>query len=262
MLVRLWSVTHHSLPLPPSSLSFSLLDFLFTVIAPAVNKPKDHGSQARIPAGYPAPPTSSLTPTPPTLAHRRIPPNRGAGDVVLGLMVGWCSAHRHGLSGVPVGTSTTQNEHFLFITVLLNESILCYLLGRINLVTMFSYLRPSLLSSRRDDKEEELAKLGRNDDDHYLFYFTNFQLRLQGELATERRTTEESEAGVQLRERIADAMWAQYLQTLDERGEDDEDSDFDDEEADGEDGEGNESGMEDGDMDDECKLILHSAVVS
>ncbi|KAK6984531.1 hypothetical protein R3P38DRAFT_2778425 [Favolaschia claudopus] len=39
-------------------------------------------------------------------------------------------------------------------------------------------LSASIVVQRQDDKEEELAKLGRNDDDHYLFYFTNFRVLL------------------------------------------------------------------------------------
>ena len=57
--------------------------------------------------------------------------------------------------------------------------------------------------------------------------------RLQGELATERRTLEESEAGEILRDEIADAMWADYqrvLQAREEAGEMDVDSDDDNEE--------------------------------
>ncbi|KAJ7319140.1 hypothetical protein DFH08DRAFT_632373, partial [Mycena albidolilacea] len=42
-------------------------------------------------------------------------------------------------------------------------------------------------------------------------------LRLQGELATERRTSEESEAGARLRDSIADKMWVQYQEILPER---------------------------------------------
>ncbi|KAJ6525029.1 hypothetical protein DFH09DRAFT_888641, partial [Mycena vulgaris] len=42
-------------------------------------------------------------------------------------------------------------------------------------------------------------------------------LRLQGELATERRTSEESEAGERLRDHIADEMWVQYQEILRER---------------------------------------------
>jgi hypothetical protein len=42
-------------------------------------------------------------------------------------------------------------------------------------------------------------------------------LQLQGELATERRTSEESEAGERLRDSIADKMWVQYQEILRER---------------------------------------------
>ncbi|KAK7001193.1 hypothetical protein R3P38DRAFT_3284466 [Favolaschia claudopus] len=106
-------------------------------------------------------------------------------------MVGWCSAHRHGLSGpsarrplkmkVRVSTSCSSQSFsmnliswYVFPLIPLSSSVFK---GRILLVTMFSYLRPSLLSidSRRDDKEEELAKLGRTDDDHYLSYLTNLR---------------------------------------------------------------------------------------
>lgn len=52
-------------------------------------------------------------------------------------------------------------------------------------------------------------------------------LRLQGELATERHTSEESEAGVALRDSIADAMWLQYQDVLRER-QDELDSDEED----------------------------------
>ncbi|KAK6974265.1 hypothetical protein R3P38DRAFT_3296769 [Favolaschia claudopus] len=110
-------------------------------------------------------------------------------------MVGWCSAHRHGLSGpsarrplkmkVRVSTSCSSQSfsmnlisRYVFPLIPLSSSVFK---GRILLVTMFSYLRPSLLSidSRRDDKEEELAKLGRTDDAHYLSYLTNLRVSLR-----------------------------------------------------------------------------------
>ncbi|CAK5262644.1 unnamed protein product [Mycena citricolor] len=43
------------------------------------------------------------------------------------------------------------------------------------------------------------------------------ELRLEGELATERQTLEESAAGATLQDCIADAMWEQYQQILVER---------------------------------------------
>jgi len=42
-------------------------------------------------------------------------------------------------------------------------------------------------------------------------------LRLQGELATERHTSEELEAGERLHDSIADKMWVQYQEILRER---------------------------------------------
>lgn len=73
---------------------------------------------------------------------------------------------------------------------------------------------------------------------------------LHGELATERRTSMESDESKALRDRIADEMWAQYQEILEERG-DEMDVDEDEE---GDDNNGNQSGMEDLSDDDDIDM--------
>jgi hypothetical protein len=55
-------------------------------------------------------------------------------------------------------------------------------------------------------------------------------LQLQGELATEQRTSEESEAGERLHNEIADTIWAQYQEIL-RKCQDESDSEEEDEGA-------------------------------
>jgi hypothetical protein len=68
------------------------------------------------------------------------------------------------------------------------------------------------------------------------------ELRLQGELATERHTSEESEAGARLRDHIADKMWVQYEEILRERQ---DQLESDEEEEDPQSDDGAQSAMED-----------------
>ncbi|KAJ7736088.1 hypothetical protein B0H16DRAFT_1764324 [Mycena metata] len=75
-------------------------------------------------------------------------------------------------------------------------------------------------------------------------------LRLQGELATERRTSEEAEAGAALRDSIANVMWLQYQDVLREHCEE-LDSDEDNNSAQSNGAQSAMSNNEDGDGDDE-----------
>lgn len=75
-------------------------------------------------------------------------------------------------------------------------------------------------------------------------------LLLQGELATERRTSEESEAGARLRDRIADEMWAQYQEYLREH-QDEPDLDEEDEDEPAQSGDERLSAMDEPQSDDD-----------
>lgn len=75
-------------------------------------------------------------------------------------------------------------------------------------------------------------------------------LRLQGELATERRTSEESEIGERLRDRIADEMWVQYQEILHER-QDELQSDDEEEEDETDQSDGAQSAMNGPQSDDD-----------